>query len=164
MSLPNDPLSSSVDPEFIEQSVGYQMRRIVNLMASEVDHRMEPLGLTDAQWRPLLRLFLAPGQESTVATLARGCQLDAGGMTRLLDRLETKGLCRRERSQEDRRVVNLALTDEGLTAAAQLPDLLMDVQGIALDGFSDAEAAQFRKYLARIHENLAKRLVPSGGE
>ena len=64
---------------------------------------------------PLQRLLL--DQTGTVAALARLCQLDAGGMTRLLDRLETKGLVRRERSQEDRRVVNLELTDEGRAAA-----------------------------------------------
>ncbi|ADX44315.1 transcriptional regulator, MarR family [Paracidovorax avenae ATCC 19860] len=149
-----------VNPELIEQSIGYQMRRIVNLMGSEVDRRVEPLGLTDAQWRPLLRIFLASGQESTVAALARVCQLDAGGMTRLLDRLEAKGLCRRERSQEDRRVVNLALTEEGHAAAAQLPEMLQDLQRTALHGFSDAEAAALRRYLARIYENLATRLTP----
>mgnify|MGYP000263981254 CR=1 FL=1 len=88
-----------------ENSVGYQMRRIVNLIGTEVERRMEPLGLTDAQWKPLLRLSLEHG--NTVAHLARNCHLDAGGMTRLLDRLETKGLCQRERSQEDRRVVQV---------------------------------------------------------
>ncbi|MBF9267309.1 MarR family winged helix-turn-helix transcriptional regulator, partial [Paracidovorax cattleyae] len=79
---------------------------------------------------------------------------------RLLDRLEAKGLCRRERSQEDRRVVNLALTEEGHAAAAQLPDMLQDLQRTALHGFSDAEAAAFRRYLTRIYENLATRLTP----
>lgn len=147
----------------IEQSIGYQMRRIVSVMGSEVDRRVEPLGLTDAQWRPLLRIFLASGQESTVAALARVCQLDAGGMTRLLDRLEAKGLCRRERSQEDRRVVHLALTEEGHAAAAQLPALLLDLQNTALHGFSEADTAAFRSYLARIYENVTTRLTPPDG-
>lgn len=147
----------------IEQSIGYQMRRIVSVMGSEVDRRVEPLGLTDAQWRPLLRIFLASGQESTVAALARVCQLDAGGMTRLLDRLEAKGLCRRERSQEDRRVVHLALTEEGHAAAAQLPALLLDLQNTALHGFSEADTAAFRGYLARIYENVTTRLTPPDG-
>lgn len=159
--------SSTVAPPpaygLIEQSIGYQMRRIVSVMGSEVDRRVEPLGLTDAQWRPLLRIFLASGQESTVAALARVCQLDAGGMTRLLDRLEAKGLCRRERSQEDRRVVHLALTEEGHAAAAQLPALLLDLQNTALHGFSEADTAAFRSYLARIYENVTTRLTPPDG-
>ena len=58
-------------------------------------------------------LFLIlQGRATTLAELSRELQIDAGALTRTLDRLEAKGLCRRERSTEDRRVVNLALTDE----------------------------------------------------
>jgi DNA-binding MarR family transcriptional regulator len=98
-----------------EQSVGYLVRRILATLSAEVERELEPSGLTNAQWVPLLKLYM--GSASTVAELARGCQLDTGGMTRLLDRLETKGLVRRVRSSEDRRVVNLELTGEGRAAA-----------------------------------------------
>lgn len=135
-----------------EDSIGYQMRLIVNQMAQEVERRMEPLGLTDAQWKPLLRLSLQDG--ATAALLARNCHLDAGGMTRLLDRLEAKGLCQRERSQEDRRVVHIALTGEGRAAAAQIPEQLESLQAQALQGFSAAEEAQLRQFLRRIRENV----------
>ena len=87
--------------------------------SQEVERELEPSGLTNAQWVPLLKLYM--GSASTVAELARECQLDAGGMTRLLDRLETKGLVRRVRSSEDRRVVNLELTEPGRAAAKHIP-------------------------------------------
>ncbi|XAH25565.1 MarR family transcriptional regulator [Xylophilus sp. GW821-FHT01B05] len=135
-----------------EESIGYQMRRIVNLVAGEIERQMEPLGLTDAQWKPLLRMYL--NQDCTVAALARGCHLDAGAMTRLLDRLEAKGLCRRCRSVEDRRVVNLELTAEGLVAAAQIPAILDRVQGVAAEGFSAEEYQQLKGFLARLLTNV----------
>ncbi len=135
-----------------EESVGYLMRRIVGLVGGEIERRMEPLGLTDAQWKPLLRLFSST--DSTVAALARGCHLDAGSMTRLLDRLETKNLCRRTRSLEDRRVVNLELTEEGRAAARLIPDLVGEVQGVAAAGFSQAEFDQLKSYLHRVLNNL----------
>ena len=119
---------------------------------------MEPLGLTDAQWKPLLRLLLDP--PGTAAALARMCHLDAGGLTRLLDRLEAKGLCQRERSQEDRRVVHVALTPEGQAVAAQLPALLGEVQDQLLQGFSAEEEAQLRDFLKRIYANVRP---PEGG-
>src|SRR5687767_12316517 len=90
-----------------EEGVGYLMRHILNAVSLEVERELEPSGLTNAQWVPLLKLYM--GSASTVAELARECRLDAGGMTRLLDRLEGKGLVRRVRSSEDRRVVNLEL-------------------------------------------------------
>ncbi len=145
--------SKRAKPRFVpEDSVGYQMRRIVTLIGLEVERRMEPLGLTDAQWKPLLRLSLQDG--ATAAQLARMCHLDAGGMTRLLDRLEAKGLCQRERSQEDRRVVHIALTDEGEAAAAQIPEQLESIHAVALQGFSAQERAQLAGFMERLYANV----------
>ena len=78
-----------------EESAGYLMRQVLSLMTSEVEAQLEPTGLTNAQWQPLLKLYW--GSAATVAELARECRLDAGAMTRTLDRLEGKGLIRRER-------------------------------------------------------------------
>ena len=146
--------TTEVPPAFcIESSVGYQMRSLVALYASAIEREMEPLGITDAQWKPLLRLFLEPGI-STVAGLARVCSLDAGAMTRMLDRLEAKNLCRRIRSLEDRRVVELELTTEGCGTAEQIPDVLERLQAVAMTGFDAGEEAQLMSFLARIADNL----------
>ena len=153
--MPADPgllLEPSQPVPFeLEHTIGYQMRRIVMQVSAEADRRMVPLGLTDAQWKPLLRLLLDP--PGTAAALARMCHLDAGGLTRLLDRLETKGLCRRERSLQDRRVVHIALTPEGRAVAERLPGILASVARELLTGFSGAEEAQLRGFLARIDAN-----------
>ena len=131
-----------------EDSVGYLMRRIINHMSREVDRQMEPLGLTNAQWMPLLKLHLGCG--STVAELARACDLDAGSMTRLLDRLEAKLLCRRVRSVDDRRVVHIELTASGTATAGQIPALLCRVQNNHLAGFSADEWLTLKGLLRRI--------------
>lgn len=137
----------------IEDSIGYQMRRVVTLLGSAIEHEMAPLGITDAQWKPLLRLYLEAGT-STVAGLARGCSLDAGAMTRMLDRLEAKNLCRRARSLNDRRVVELELTDEGKATAGQIPDVLNRLQDVAAVGFDPAELALLKGFLLRMSSNL----------
>ena len=41
-------------------------------------------------------------------------------VTRLVDRLETRGLVKRTRSRQDRRVVEVGITDKGLTAVRAL--------------------------------------------
>ena len=134
-----------------EESVGYLMRRILNIVAQEVERQLEPSDLTNAQWVPLFKLFM--GSASTVAELARQCQLDAGAMTRLLDRLEAKGLCRRVRSLDDRRVVNIELTDEGVIAAKGIPVVLSRVQNAHLAGFSTEEFETLKGFLRRILAN-----------
>jgi len=133
------------------ESVGYMMRRILNMVTAEVDHELEPSDLTSAQWVPLLKLHMGSG--STVAELARGCQQDAGSMTRLLDRLEAKGLVRRVRSGEDRRVVNIELTDEGRAAAKKIPAVLCGVQNAHLRGFTVEEWQTLKGLLRRILDN-----------
>lgn len=134
-----------------DESAAYLMRRILTLMAAQVDEALEASGLTHAQWMPLLKLHM--GAPATVAEIARECQMDAGAMTRLLDRLEAKGLLSRVRSSEDRRVVNLELTKEGREAARHIPAVLCKVQNAFLQGFTVQEWQQLRGLLQRVHAN-----------
>ena len=133
-----------------EESVGYLMKRIVMSVVCQVDKRLEVHELTSAQWGPLMRLRTTGG--STVAELARWLQVDAGAMTRLLDRLEKKGLCKRVRSTEDRRVVKVELTPEGETAIQEVPAVLAEVMNAHLTGFSKSEWLALKTYLQRILE------------
>ena len=132
-------------------SVGHMMRRIVTTVALDIERQLEASDLTNAQWVPLLKLYT--GQASTVAELARECDLDAGAMTRLLDRIEAKGLCRRVRSEQDRRVVNLELTPAGTDAAKKIPAVLCRVQNAHLAGFTNPEWALLKDFLKRILAN-----------
>jgi DNA-binding MarR family transcriptional regulator len=134
-----------------EDSMGYLMRQILNGLAHQVESQLSHTGLTNAQWIPLFKLYI--GTASTVAELARECQLDTGAMTRTLDRLESKGLCLRVRSSTDRRVVNIRLTDTGRTAAAEIPHVVSRVQNANLNGFSKEEFETLKGFLRRILVN-----------
>lgn len=134
-----------------ENSMAYLMRRITQLAVGQVDRRLGCTGLTQAQWAPLF--LIHRGEANTLAALARELQVDAGALTRTLDRLEAKGLCRRERSLEDRRVVHLSLTAEGEKAAEPVPGILCDVSNEMLEGFSKAEWESLMGFLRRIVAN-----------
>jgi DNA-binding MarR family transcriptional regulator len=142
-----------------DESIGYLMRRILSLISQGVERELEPKGLTNAQWVPLLKLYMGKG--STAAELARECELDAGSMTRLLDRLEAKDLCRRIRSSEDRRVVNLELTDAGRAAAQEIPAILSRIQNAHLAGFSVEEWQVLKGYLRRILDTAQTLQAPA---
>ena len=152
MENPNQP-ASFYDPENYspEESVGYLMRQILDTVANEVERQLAHTELTNAQWKPLFKLHT--GCASTVAELARHSNLDAGAMTRLLDRMEAKNLCKRVRSETDRRVVNITLTDAGKLAAQDIPRVLSQVQNAHLAGFSTSEFEALKGYLRRILNN-----------
>src|ERR1700761_5799660 len=123
MSSTNDPLLPadfySAEGYAQEESVGSVMKGLMASITHQVDRRLVDHDRTHAQWVPLFKL--AHGECQTVAELARTLQSDPGAMTRALDRLEAKGLVARVRSSEDRRVVNLELTDAGREVAGGGP-------------------------------------------
>ena len=133
------------------ESVGYLMRRIMQLLVTEVDHRLLDIGLTNAQWAPLFTIQKVG--TTTLAELSRELQTDPGALTRTLDRLEAKGLVRRERSTSDRRVVHLALTPDGEAAMAPVPGVLCEVMNSYLAGFTREEWQTLLEMLRRMQAN-----------
>ena len=134
-----------------EESVGYLVRVLHQSLHRHIDLRMQPNDLTAMQWGPLF--LLAQGKGDTAALLAREAGTDAGAMTRMLDRLEAKGLIRRVRSAEDRRVVHLELTADGAHAATQIPQGLCGALNHHLQGFNQTELEQLKSLLRRMISN-----------
>lgn len=131
-----------------EDSVGFLMKRVVELMSRAIDARMSEHSLTDAQWRPLL--LLSRNSACTATQVARWVGCDAGATTRMLDRLEDKGLLRRVRSTDDRRVQQLELTQDGRQAAAIVPYVIADVLNAHLANLSHKEVDHLRDLLQRV--------------
>lgn len=115
------------------------------------DEVLAPAGLTAGQWMTIA--LLSSHKANSPLGLANLCAVDAGSMTRLLDRLEAKGFLSRMRSTEDRRVVNIELTCKGEAAAQRLPNEIARVLGQHLRGFRDEEIAQLCHYLKRVIAN-----------
>ena len=142
----------------VQSSVGYLVKQLSQTIGKELDRRMVNIGLTDAQWKPLL--LLRQGGCTTAVDLSRISCHDAGSITRLLDRLEAKALIQRVRSAEDRRVVNLELTEEGKKVAAEVPEIIVGLANEVLKGFSREEFEQFTNLLTRALANA--RAVSEG--
>jgi DNA-binding MarR family transcriptional regulator len=148
--IASDPIYCGANYD-ARESVAYLMRRVLSSVVQQAELRLESHDLTHAQWMPIYKLYKSGGM--AVAELARELEMDAGATTRLLDRLEKKGLCRRVRSTEDRRVVNLELTAEGKAAASRLPPVLAEVLNGHLAGFSVEEWQQLMGFLRRMLAN-----------
>lgn len=93
--------------------------------AKEVVRRYKPfldqIDLTYTQY--IVMMVLWEKKEMNVKTLGASLYLDSGTLTPLLKRLESKGLITRERSHQDERALNVAITEKG----AQLREAAMDV-------------------------------------
>ncbi|MET0281599.1 MAG: MarR family transcriptional regulator [Steroidobacteraceae bacterium] len=141
-------------PDHPNLQAGRLIKLVYSSLVRSIDARMQPLELTAMQWEPLL--LLAVGRADTVAGLARECNVDCGAMTRMLDRLEQKQLLQRQRSDSDRRVVNLALTGKGQDAATVIPQFVSEELQHHLSDFSPAELQAFTGFLERMLVNVAE--------
>lgn len=134
-----------------EESIGYLLRTTVSTLMRAAETAMRPHGLTSVQWAPLM--IISRGGNPTAASLARDLNTDTGAMTRMLDRLEAKGLLQRTRSSTDRRVVELTLTDQGRELTTLIPHHLAMVYNNHLAGFTQDEFVTLKQMLRRIIAN-----------
>ena len=133
------------------ESVGYMMRNVNVSLNKMIDAQMQKYDLTAMQWRPLLFIYF--GKVKTAAALAKESCMDTGATTRMLDRLQKKGLVERKRCDQDRRVVHLALTEEGLQVCEKIPVDLCTVMNQHLKGFTHSELNVLKDFLERMLAN-----------
>ncbi|NIE76147.1 MarR family transcriptional regulator [Pantoea sp. Ap-967] len=113
---------SHFTPEnFPSCAIGMLLGRAAILKDRILDWHLEPEGVTAAQFKVLI--IVTQYQVDTPAELCRYLGLDSGSMTRMLDRLEQKGLILRNRCADDRRQVRLALSADGQRLADRLPEI-----------------------------------------
>ena len=130
------------------EGMGALLQRARMQILEDLEHELEPLGITGAQF--VILVSLAEGHAISAAGLCRGVSYDPGAMTRMLDRLEKKGLVRRLRRADDRRKVDLELTDEGKAVRPKLIAAVVKVLNHRLRGFSKEEIEQFSGFLRRM--------------
>jgi len=131
-------------------------RHIVDLaakMRNAIDRRATGVGISGAQWVILIRLGASGDAGVNAAELCRSIGYDSGSMTRMLDRLEKRGMVYRERSVEDRRVVRAFLTAQGRELYPQLTPMAIETLNAFLRGFSREEMGLLMGFLERMLAN-----------
>jgi DNA-binding MarR family transcriptional regulator len=129
----------------------------VRLTADLVDS----LGVLPEEIELLRRLDEAPEQRLRMVDLSRSMLLSKSGVTRLVDRLEERGLAFRAPCPKDRRVIWAGLTDEGGAMLAKaVPLLAADLVGLLGSGLEEGDLESLRSVLHRVLEN-ERGIVPA---
>lgn len=124
-------------------------------LRTALDRRLTDHGLTSQQAALLLlsRLMREPNPIKMAARLGT----DTAGMTRLLDRLESKGLVYRKISPDDRRSIVIALGPKSRDVLPRLGPAFRQVEAGLLEGFDAREVRELNLMLRRLLKN-ARRL------
>lgn len=131
------------------------LMRTASLVRRAIAQRVEPYGISPAQYN-VLRILRGAGPDG-LPTLAVRDRLieEAPGITRVMDKLEEAGHVARKRAKDDRRVVHCVITDQGLRLLVAMDTLVRETAGLITTGLPDtAQQRELIDLLAKVRAGL----------
>src|SRR5271165_1869989 len=138
---------TSVD-DATRSGFGALLGHAARLWRRGVDQRLQPFGLTEATWLPLIRIARSP-KLMRQWELAASLSLDSSAVVRLVDVLQAEGLVER-REDGDRRAKAIVLTRAGRAIVDRVEEIARQVHGDALAGLPDADVEAAVRVLRHI--------------
>ena len=129
----------------LDELPGHYIRRLQQIAVAVFLQETEPFGLTPVQYGALASVVRSPGVDQR--TLAASIGLDTSTTGGVIDRLEARGLVRRNPSENDRRVRLLTPTPEGLALLAEVEPAMLRAQDRILAPLPRAERKEFMRML-----------------
>lgn len=135
-----------------QQSIGFLVKRCGGLMSQLAERRFASEQVSFTQWMVIANL--GRFERLTATALSEQTCYDMGALTRVVDDLEKSGLVRRERTERDRRVVEIALTPEGRQYLHSGKRLAVELLNSLVAPFSRQELETLVGLLQRLLERL----------
>ncbi len=128
-----------------------QINRVRIELIDALDRELSKFDISAPQF--IVLASVANKEADSASGLCKSISYDPGAMTRMIDRLEQKGLVRRVPNAEDRRATNLEITTAG---RALYPQLIAAKEAVAaqfLRGFGTDEVRLLESFLNRMLDN-----------
>ena len=111
----------------LEDQTFVALLRAADFLSQQADELLKAHGLTGAQYNVLRILRGAEPEGLACSGIGQRMISHDPDMTRLLDRMEKRGLITRQRQTDDRRVVKTRITSEGLNVLKRLDQPVREV-------------------------------------
>lgn len=145
----------SAGPSALDAHLGYWLRYVSNHVSGRFQKLLETQGVSVTEWVALRTLWDRQG--TTHAELIQALGMTKGAASKIISRLEDKGLARRERQDGSQRDQTLALTAAGRRLLPKLAEVADDNDRHFFGHLDDAQremvGAIFRQLVA--HHGLA---------
>ena len=137
-----------------QKQAGYLMAKIRQVGERIFYRKLKESGIeiNPAQGRIMFALWQNDG--ISIQELAKKTQLGKSTLTSMLDRLETMGYIRRQRSEKDRRKIFIFHTPKDKIMEKQYVELSEAMTELWYEGFSSEDIETFETYLQRILDNV----------
>lgn len=140
-----------------ERGIGFLLTDVSHLLRKVIDRRLQPQGLTRAQWAVLA--CLTNGEGVTQSELADLLQIEKSTAGRLIDHMAENGFVERRSIQGDRRSWSLHLTEKARPLIASIEEIILRTREEAMEGLSVEEQRVLSVAVETIKTNLKRILV-----
>ena len=134
--------------EEIANMPGFLIRRCNQISMALFLEETAGQDLTPAQYGALALIAAEPGMDQT--RLTDRSALDRSSITKCVERLETRGMIRRDMDAKDRRVRQLHVTEEGLALLNEVEGAVKRAQDRILAPLGEVRAKQFLAMLEEV--------------
>ncbi|KAA1003802.1 MarR family transcriptional regulator [Paraburkholderia panacisoli] len=138
-------------PQELEQAIPFLLTRAGSRMGNSFAKALKAFGLNLSEWRVCASLLYVPHQ--TVSELSVHASSDISALSRIVDRLESQELVRRERSSTDGRSIRIALTIKGEALALRIVPVAKRHEAVLLRDFAPSDVQVLRSMLLKLYEN-----------
>ena len=151
------PQDTSAEARFARQAIQLQ-GVLIGLLQRPIEHPFPELSLSVREITLLFILGSKP--ETTMTDLAGGLHAPLSTVTRMVDRLETKGLIERSRSEQDRRLVVVRESEKAKVLRKTFEKHQLEIAHRILEPLSFGE----REILVELMTKLGKAELSGSGE
>jgi DNA-binding MarR family transcriptional regulator len=137
-----------------EQEACLNLLRTNDQMQIRFARLFREYGLTSSQYN-ILRILRGEGQPLPILEIADRMLTVVPGITGLIDRLEKADLVERRRCQEDRRIIYVALRDNGTDLLTKLDEPVMQLHKRLMGHLSDTELKELTRLLEKTRAGMA---------
>ncbi len=132
--------------------VGYELKRVQNLLRSRMDGELRGLGLTTPQYAALGVLRDFPGISG--AELARRSFVTAQTMNQILSKLENAGLIEKRQHPEHGRVLQTYLAPEGESLVDRAHGVVEGIEEAMVEPLGESDRTKLLDMLRSCADNL----------
>lgn len=140
------------------ESIGYQVRLTHRLIQKYLQQRIEPHGVTLGMWYFLRALWNEDGLTQKELSLIVGTMEPT--TLSAIKAMEQTGLVKRSRNRDDKRKINVFLTERGQQLKDELMPIAKEVVDAAAFGFTEREIQMLMQFLGAIQSNMATKIQP----
>jgi len=149
-----------MEPSHLKHHIGFWLRTVSNQVSHSFARKVEECGATVAEW-VIIREMYSYKEPFPPSKLAEITMLSRGAVSKLIERLVSKGLVLREDSSGDRRFQQISLTKAGESLVPKLAKLADENDAFFFGSLTAKEKQQLIKALKKVIKRAGIKKIPT---